>query len=433
MNTWHSGRESNLLDDIIAGRKTIEGRLNKGKFAEYAVGDTVCLRRDYRDENGVLQDGELDAARVKIIAIRHYKTFLDMVTAEGFERVIPYAKTNEEAAAEYDKYYSKEDQAKYGVLAVEVRLISPDIKKVAKLVFIDKDDNYLMMYRSNHPMFGRDADLPGGAVEPGEEIKDALLRELQEEVGVTIHEAQEVYAGFDYSTHGTHKSLFVAYVEERPKITISWEHSRYEWISRADFLRAAKHAKDDYMHMVHDVMQITMVAKRNDIQLIKPNIDRDAPFALDWFERSEGRQTLLSMGNAEHEIEAPTLEGERSTIQEFIELECEQKQITRMIVKDGKTIGAVWIELFENHGVKAPSVHIILGNPEYRGQGIGTSAMEAAIHYVAHVLGKDQVYSRHLAANEAIASVNQKLGFVKDGDTYQDDNGLVWQNIVLAL
>lgn len=28
MSRWESGRESSLLDDIIAGRKTIEGRRN---------------------------------------------------------------------------------------------------------------------------------------------------------------------------------------------------------------------------------------------------------------------------------------------------------------------------------------------------------------------------------------------------------------------
>ena len=39
MKTWHSGRESQLLDEMIAGRKTIEGRLNREKFADYAVGD----------------------------------------------------------------------------------------------------------------------------------------------------------------------------------------------------------------------------------------------------------------------------------------------------------------------------------------------------------------------------------------------------------
>lgn len=56
MTTWYSGRESGLLDDIIAGRKTIEGRLNKGKFAKYKAGDMVSLRRDIRGENGILRD-----------------------------------------------------------------------------------------------------------------------------------------------------------------------------------------------------------------------------------------------------------------------------------------------------------------------------------------------------------------------------------------
>lgn len=119
---WQSGRESYLLDDIIAGRKTIEGRLNRGKFAEYRVGDTVSLRRDWHDERGILHDGEPDACQVQIVAIRPYGSFLEMVTAEGFERVIPSATSAEEAAAEYDRYYSTQDQQTYGVIAIEVRV-----------------------------------------------------------------------------------------------------------------------------------------------------------------------------------------------------------------------------------------------------------------------------------------------------------------------
>lgn len=435
MNTWTAGRESELLDDIIAGRKTIEGRLNKGKFSEYAVGDIVQLRRDHRDENGVLQDGELDAARVEIIAIRHYASFLDMVKNEGYERVIPSASSAEDAAAVYDKYYSVEDQSLFGVLAIEVVYLQDQkpFKKVAKLVMIDKDNNYLMMYRSDHPMFGTDADLPGGTIEEGESAKIGLLRELQEEIGVTMDDAQEIYSGFDYTTHGTHKTLYVTRVDERPEITISWEHSGYEWIPRDHFLEKSIHAKDDYMHMVHDVMRTAMVMNRNDVQLVKPNVIRDVSFALGWFAHPEGRQTLLSMGNADHEIDPSTVEGERKTIQEFIDLESENRQITRMIVVDQKTIGLVWIELLENHGVKAPSVHIMIGDPEYRGKGIGSAAMEAAIQYVTNVVGEQTVYSRHLASNEAIAAVNAKLGFVNDGDQYEDENGLVWQNVVIRL
>lgn len=123
MTIWESGRESNLLDAIIDGRKTIEGRLNKGKFTSYAVGDIVKLRRDYRDATGILHDGEPDAARVEIIAIRHYPTFLAMTQAEGHDAVIPGSGSAQAAADEYNAYYSVEDQALYGVLAIQIKLV----------------------------------------------------------------------------------------------------------------------------------------------------------------------------------------------------------------------------------------------------------------------------------------------------------------------
>lgn len=174
-----------------------------------------------------------------------------------------------------------------------------------------------------------------------------------------------------------------------------------------------------------------MKTDREDIQLLVPSVERDAPFTLDWFSRSEGKQTLLSMGNVEHEIATPSLDGEKVTIKEFIDLEKDNKQITRMIVVDGITIGAVWIELFENHGVKSPSIHIIIGNPEYRGKGIGTSVMKVAINYAIDILGATTIYSRHLSSNKNITAVNKKLGFQADDGAYVDENGLVWQNVKL--
>lgn len=123
MTTWESGRESALLDEIIAGRKTVEGRLNRSKFARYRVGDVIKLRRDIRQPDGTLRDGQPDAVRVRVVAVRGYPDFLTMVTVEGFEKVIPFAKNAEEAADEYNKYYLPEDQAKYGVLAIEVKFI----------------------------------------------------------------------------------------------------------------------------------------------------------------------------------------------------------------------------------------------------------------------------------------------------------------------
>lgn len=122
MNIWESGRETGLLDEIIAGRKIVEGRLNRSKFAEYEVGDLILLRRDFRDDDGNLQDGYPRAAEVIIMAIRHYETFIDMVTTEGYQKVIPSAADARSAADEYNKYYPAADQAKYGVLAIEIKV-----------------------------------------------------------------------------------------------------------------------------------------------------------------------------------------------------------------------------------------------------------------------------------------------------------------------
>lgn len=123
MATWQSGRESKLLDEIIAGNKTIEGRLERGKFADYRVGDTISLRRDYRDASGALHDGDEHAATVRIKAIRHYPDFHTLTKVEDFKKVIPRAKTSREAADVYNEFYSAEDQEKYGTLAIEIELV----------------------------------------------------------------------------------------------------------------------------------------------------------------------------------------------------------------------------------------------------------------------------------------------------------------------
>jgi ASC-1-like (ASCH) protein len=124
ITTWESGRESSLVDDILAGKKTIEGRLNRGKFAKYKPGDQVWLRRDYRDENGVLRDGEPRQVLVEVLAVRMYTSSLEMVTSEGFKRVMPRVSSAKAAADSYDLYYSPADQVKYGVLAIEFRVLS---------------------------------------------------------------------------------------------------------------------------------------------------------------------------------------------------------------------------------------------------------------------------------------------------------------------
>jgi mutator protein MutT len=130
------------------------------------------------------------------------------------------------------------------------------MKQVAKLVIIDNDNKYLMMYRSAHPVFGDDPDLPGGTIEQGESPIMALIREVREEAGVEVAETgiAQVYEGTDYSDHDTDFFLYVITLDSRPTVTISWEHKSYEWLERDIFLDKARSAKDNYMHMVQDVL-----------------------------------------------------------------------------------------------------------------------------------------------------------------------------------
>ncbi|MEO5690880.1 MAG: GNAT family N-acetyltransferase [Candidatus Saccharimonadales bacterium] len=166
--------------------------------------------------------------------------------------------------------------------------------------------------------------------------------------------------------------------------------------------------------------------------LVKPIPARDAKFAYEWFKSSYGKDTLLKMGNVEDEIREPSLKAELARLEDFLKLEKEGKQITWVIRSENSTIGAAWINLYESNGVKAPSIHLMIGDHSYRGRGIGKATMAAMVNYLQKT-GEETVYSRHLVSNETVRALNRSFGFILDGQPYLDNDKLEWQNIMLRL
>lgn len=114
----------------------------------------------------------------------------------------------------------------------------------AKLLLINDKNEALMLRISEyeaHPEKSHTPDLPGGLVDPNESERAAVVRELQEEAGITIdpnlvtlgYARTELYPDKDESVT---KLLYVARIDETPPVTISWEHEAYEWCALETFL-----------------------------------------------------------------------------------------------------------------------------------------------------------------------------------------------------
>ena len=104
-----------------------------------------------------------------------------------------------------------------------------DLRKVAKVVLINKDDKVLILKRSGRIISEESPwewDLPGGQVEKGETLDATLDREAWEETSLDLGKATNIYAD-DYTT------FFVSY-EWEGSIMLSKEHDDYAWIEPED-------------------------------------------------------------------------------------------------------------------------------------------------------------------------------------------------------
>ena len=108
----HEMRLHNEPFELIKnGTKTIEMRLYDEKRELIIVGDIIKFINRLTEEE----------LKVEVIALHKFANFIELY--QNFDkRIIGYNDNEEANPLDMEKYYSKEEQNKYGVVGIEIRI-----------------------------------------------------------------------------------------------------------------------------------------------------------------------------------------------------------------------------------------------------------------------------------------------------------------------
>jgi 8-oxo-dGTP diphosphatase len=134
------------------------------------------------------------------------------------------------------------------------------IQKIGVTAFIVKENKLLIVRRSKNEFFLPEYyEMPGGKVEFGESLEDALLREVKEETGLEI-KVVKPYATFSYLSddggrHTVDVQFIVEAVNEPDNVKISSAHDEFKWIKKEEI--------DNYK--ISDQMKTTILKGFNNL------------------------------------------------------------------------------------------------------------------------------------------------------------------------
>jgi len=101
------------FDKIVAGKKTIELRLNDEKRQKVRVGDAICF---------TCTEDRSRTVTVRVLRLHHFFDFTRLYAALSMEKC-GYGADEAADPSDMERYYSEEEQKRYGVLGIEFEMI----------------------------------------------------------------------------------------------------------------------------------------------------------------------------------------------------------------------------------------------------------------------------------------------------------------------
>lgn len=131
----------------------------------------------------------------------------------------------------------------------------PALGVAVKALVVDDAGRILLIRRADNA--GTDPgrwDLPGGKIDYGESLTDALVREAREETGLTVNVGQPIHTG-----HFIKEPFWVTCITfecrvEAGEIRLSHEHGDFAWIEPSDivgrtYARGIREPLDAYQNL----------------------------------------------------------------------------------------------------------------------------------------------------------------------------------------
>ena len=99
---------------------------------------------------------------------------------------------------------------------------------------IKKNNRYLIVQRNKNKHLGLKWEFPGGKVNSNESFKEALIREIREELNITIS-VQDKIAQETYKDHKIDIHLFYFLCTQLSYTIELREHEKMDWVEKKDF------------------------------------------------------------------------------------------------------------------------------------------------------------------------------------------------------